>query len=143
MINLIESITARGLLYVVNSRDAKLFDFAGGQKIVSICFGTRDTAAAAMMAASSRNDVMWYAPENYERWIERVVSVIPDASHDAIASAVSRASIIGGFAPIVASDVPRILRKLEQRRSAKNRPSVGQDRPPVGSTENRFHHLVD
>lgn len=32
MINLIESMTARGLLYVVNSRDAKLFGFAGGQK---------------------------------------------------------------------------------------------------------------
>ena len=103
----------------------------------------RDTAAAAMMAASSRNDVMWYAPENYERWIERVVSVIPDVSHDAIASAVSRASIIGGFAPIVASDVPRILRKLEQRRSAKNLPSVGQDRPPVGDAENRLHRLAD
>lgn len=46
MINLIESMTARGLLYVVNSRDAKRFGFAGEQKLVSICFGTRDTAAA-------------------------------------------------------------------------------------------------
>jgi len=136
-------MAARGLLYVVDSRDARHFGFAGGQKLVNICFGTRDTATAATMAAASRNDVMWYAPENYERWIERVVSAIPDASHAALASAVSRASIIGGFAPIVAADIPKILRKLEQRRGAKNRPPVGQDRPPVGSTENRLHHLAD